>query len=76
MIDGLKAWAGDEIDLLTLQPSMRVGDQVEIINGPLQGLSGTILKESEERVRITILLSFLQDGAHLNVERADLRLIA
>ena len=76
LIDGLRSWAGNEVDLLTLQPSMRVGDRVEVTNGPLQGLSGTILKEAQERVRVTILLSFLQNGAQLTVERSDLRLIA
>src|SRR5687767_11293197 len=48
LIDGLKTWAGNEVDILTLQPAMRVGDQVEITNGPMRGLSGTILRESEE----------------------------
>jgi transcriptional antiterminator RfaH len=76
LIEGLKSWAGNEVDILTLQPAMRVGDQVEITNGPMRGLSGTILKESAESVRVTILLSFLLNGAHLNVERTDLRLIA
>jgi transcriptional antiterminator RfaH len=76
LIESLRSWAGNEVDLLTLQPSIRVGDRVEVTNGPLQGLSGTILNESQERVRVTILLSFLQNGAHLNVERSDIRLIA
>ncbi len=76
LIDRLKSWAGNEIDLLMLQPSMHVGDQVEITNGPLQGFSGIILKETHENIRVTILLSFLQSGAQLNVDRADLRLIA
>jgi transcription antitermination factor NusG len=53
-----------------------MGDHVEVTQGPLQGLSGTILKESEERARVTILLSFLQDGAQLSVDRCDLRRIA
>ena len=76
LIEGLQAWAGDEIDIITLQPSLRIGDHVEVTQGPLQGLSGTILKESEERVRVTILLSFLQNGAQLSVDRRDLRRIA
>ena len=76
LIQGLREWADEEVDLLDLQPSMRIGDRVEITTGPMQGLSGTILKESKESVRITILLSFLQDGAQLNLERSDLRLIA
>jgi transcriptional antiterminator RfaH len=76
LIDSLRTWAGNEVDLLTLQPSLHVGDEVEITNGPLQGFSGTVLKETEERVRVTILLSFLQNGAHIHVDRADLRRIA
>ena len=76
LIEGLREWAGEGVDLLDLQPSMRIGDRVEITTGPMQGLSGTIVKESKESVRITILLSFLQDGAQLNLERSDLRLIA
>jgi transcription antitermination factor NusG len=76
LIEGLREWAGEEVDLLDLQPSMQIGDRVEITNGPMQGLSGTIVKESKESVRITILLSFLQDGAQLNLERSNLRLIA
>jgi hypothetical protein len=42
----------------------------------MQGLSGTILSECSERNRVKLLLSFLQEGAHLSVDRADLRLIA
>lgn len=76
LIESLKSWAGNEVDLLTLQPSLHVGDEVEITHGPMQGFSGTVMKESEESVRVTILLSFLQNGVHLNVDRADLRLIA
>ena len=76
LIESLQSWAGNEVDLITLQPDFRVGDSVEIAAGPLQGLSGIILKESEERARVTILLSFLQNGAQLNVDRCDLRRIA
>ena len=76
LIGNLQSWAGDEVDIITLQPGLRAGDQVEITSGPFQGFSGTIFQESEERARVTILLSFLQNGAHLSVDRADLRLIA
>jgi transcriptional antiterminator RfaH len=76
LIESLQSWAGDATDIITLEPTLRVGDQVEVTGGPLQGFSGTILKESEEKVRVTILLSFLQNGAHVSVDRADLRRIA
>lgn len=76
LIEGLKSWAGNEIDMLVLQPAPRVGNHVEITNGPLRGLSGTILKASSESVRVTLLLSFLQNEVQLNVDRTDVRLIA
>jgi transcriptional antiterminator RfaH len=76
LIENLQSWAGNEVDIFTLQPTFRVGDQVEVTGGPLQGFSGTILKEVEERARVIILLSFLHNGAHLSVDRRDLRLIA
>ena len=76
LIESLQSWAGDEVDLITIQPTLRIGDQVEVRSGPLQGFSGTVLNESEERTRVTILLSFLQNGAHVSVDRADLERIA
>jgi transcription antitermination factor NusG len=76
LLASLQSWAGDEVDLITIQPSLRVGDQVELVGGPLQGLSGTILKEHNGSARVTILLSFLQDGAHLTVDRSEVRLTA
>jgi transcription antitermination factor NusG len=76
LIENLQSWAGKEVDIFTLNPTFRVGDQVEVTGGPLQGFSGTILKEVEERTRVIILLSFLHNGAHLSVDRRDLRLIA
>lgn len=76
LIENLQSWAGNEVDIITLQPTLRIGDEVEVTCGPLQGLSGKILNEPEERARVTILLSFLQNGAQLSVDRADLRKIA
>jgi transcriptional antiterminator RfaH len=76
LIESLQGWAGTELDIITLQPAFRIGDHVEVTAGPMQGFSGTILNEPEERARVTILLSFLQNGAHLTVPRSDLRRIA
>jgi transcription antitermination factor NusG len=76
LIASLREWTAPENDILTLKPSMQPGDTVQIVAGPMQGLSGTILSECSERNRVKLLLSFLQEGAHLSVDRADLRLIA
>ncbi len=76
LIASLRDWTAPENDILTLKPTMQPGDSVQIVAGPMQGLSGTILAECNERNRVKLLLSFLQEGAHLSVDRADLRLIA
>lgn len=72
LIDELKAWAGNEIDRTTLLPSFRPGDAVQVVQGPMQGVSAVILRASDEHDRVTILLSLLQCGAQLNISRAQL----
>ena len=46
----------DGKDLITLQPVAEPGDEVELAEGPLQGLSGQVIevRPAEERVRIFV----------------------
>jgi len=74
LIAGLRDWTSPEDNILTLAPTMQLGDTVQIVAGPMQGLSGIIMSECNERNRVKLLLSFLQEGALLSVDRADLRL--
>ena len=78
LIAGLRNWAneGDSGDIITFKPTIQLGDAVQVVAGPMQGLSGVIMSECNERSRVKILLSFLQHGAHLSVDLADVRLIA
>jgi transcriptional antiterminator RfaH len=78
LINNLRSWTsdGEGGDVVALKPAIQPGDPVEIVAGPMQGLSGIIMTECNERNRVKILLSFLQHGAHLSVDLADLRLIA
>jgi transcriptional antiterminator RfaH len=76
LIEDLKRWSSGENGVITLRPTLRVGDQVEITSGPLQGLPGIITSDCSERDRVTVLLSILQCGAQLNVDRSLVRLIA
>jgi transcriptional antiterminator RfaH len=76
LIDDLKCWAGDGVDILSLRPTLRIGDRVEITDGPMRGLSATILQTSEDRDRVAILLSILECGAQMMVSRSDLRLVS
>ena len=75
LIDELKDWAGEGMEILTLQPSLRVGDRVEITDGPMRGLPAVILQASDDRDRVAILLSILECGAHMTISRSELRLV-
>jgi transcriptional antiterminator RfaH len=72
LIDELKSWAGDGVDLITIQPDLRPGDQVEIIDGPMRGLPAVILHASDDNDRVSVLLSILECGAHVNISRTQL----
>jgi transcriptional antiterminator RfaH len=72
MIDELKGWAGEAVDLITLQPLMGPGDLVEITEGPMQGLQAVILNQRNDRDRVAVLLSMLKYGAQMIISRAQL----
>jgi transcriptional antiterminator RfaH len=73
LITELKQWAGDEFDVITLNADFGAGESVEITAGPMRGMSATILHASADRERVTILLSILQHGAQMMIDRAHLR---
>jgi transcription antitermination factor NusG len=73
LIGELKKWAGETLDIINLRPPLSPGDQVEITDGPMRGLSATILHSHEDRDRVAILLSLLQYGAQITISRSQLR---
>ena len=72
MVAELKGWAGEAIDLISIQPDFHPGDQVNIIDGPMRGLPAVILHCSQDSDRVAVLLSILECGAHMNISRAQL----
>ncbi len=75
LINELKGWVDTELDNLSLRPSLRPGDPVQIVGGPMQGVSAVILRASDEQDRVTILLSILQHGAQLTLSRDQIERI-
>lgn len=73
LIDEMKQWAGEGFDILTLDPPLHVGDRVEITDGPMRGLTAVILRTSDDRDRVAILLSILECGAQMHISRSELR---
>jgi len=72
IIDQLKQWAGEAVDVVTVRPGFRPGDLVEIADGPLRGLQAVVLQEMSDRDRVAVLLSTLGCQARLIVSRSQL----
>ena len=72
IIDQLKQWAGEAVDVVTVRPDFRPGDLVEISDGPLRGLQAVVLQEMSDRDRVAVLLSTLGCQARLIVSRSQL----
>lgn len=76
LVSDLKGWAGEgDNDIITLQPSLAVGDAVQITHGPMRGLSATILQVDDARDRVALLLTILH-GAQLTVSRSQVERVA
>lgn len=71
MIAELKSWAGEAVDLISIQLDFRPGDRVEIVDGPMCGLPAVILHNNNSD-RVAVLLSILECGAQLNISRTQL----
>jgi transcriptional antiterminator RfaH len=72
IINQLKQWAGDAVDVVTVRPGLQPGDMVEIAEGPLRGLQAVVLQEMSDRDRVAVLLSTLGCQARLIVSRSQL----
>lgn len=75
LIAELKTWAGEGHDVITLKTDLAVGDTVEITDGPMRGISATILQVDDARDRVALLLTILQ-GAQLTVSRGQVQRVA
>jgi len=51
----------------------RVGDEIEVAEGPLRGLKGVFQKEVGEKERVMILLSYVSYQGQLLIEKKKLR---
>ena len=72
IIEQLRQWAGEAVDVVTVRPGFQPGDLVEIADGPLRGLQAVVLQEMSDRDRVAVLLSTLGCQARLIVSRSQL----
>jgi transcriptional antiterminator RfaH len=49
----------EEDEVVTLTPTIELGDEVEVAHGPLQGMQGTVIGVPTAAERVKILIEFL-----------------
>jgi transcriptional antiterminator RfaH len=59
LIEQVRLQSRDEQELITVLPSLTIGDEVEVATGPFQGMKGTIQDVAPANERVKVLLEFL-----------------
>ena len=59
LIEQLENQEGSDEDVLTIQPTINEGDEVEIAHGALQGFQGRVVEVLPAHERVKILIEFL-----------------
>ena len=60
-----------ELDKYGQEPG--IGDEIEVVEGPLKGLKGIFKKELDERERVMILLNYVSYQGMLLIEKKKLK---
>jgi len=64
----------DENDMLTLQPTVKEGDEVEIAHGAMQGITGEVVEVLPASERVKLLIDFLGNPLVVNADLFSLLL--
>jgi transcriptional antiterminator RfaH len=68
----LKSWAGEAVDVISIQPGLRPGDPVQITDGPMQGLRAVFQHDVSTHDRVAILLSVMDTEARMIINRSQI----
>ncbi len=69
IVEGLAALV-DAHGLIATGGELRSGDRVEVVNGPLASLVGTLIK-AESRDRVRVFVELMNAGVPVSLERSD-----
>lgn len=72
LIEELRRWAGESLDVVTIRPGLQPGDHVEIVAGPMRGLQAVILHGMRDSERVAVLLTALNFSARAIIDRSQL----
>jgi transcriptional antiterminator RfaH len=72
LVEALRGWAGETLDIITIEPGFRPGDLVEITDGPMRGLQAVIVSDRNDRERVSVMLSILERQVPAMIDRSQI----
>ncbi len=60
--------SSDQSETLTVTPSLEIGDDIEVANGPLQGMSGRVHSINAATERVKVLIEFLGETQPVDLD--------
>lgn len=73
MLAGLRENVGDE-EIVTLETSVEIGQQVEVTSGPFRGFWGEVMRLSSGKQRVLLLMEFLGRVTHVEVKAENIHI--
>lgn len=70
VVEGLAALLDDD-GLIATGSELRSGDKIEVVNGPLASLVGTLVR-AESRDRVRVFIELMNAGVPVSLERSDI----
>ena len=68
LIHEVSLQSDDEAELITVTPELSVGEEIEVANGPFQGMKGTVQSVAPATERVKVLLEFLGQVQPVNLD--------
>lgn len=77
VVTGIRARERDGfVELQKYGQAPGVGDEIEVVEGPLKGLRGIFQKDLDDRERVMILMNYVSYQGSLRIEKAKLKKVA
>jgi transcriptional antiterminator RfaH len=74
VVTGIRAREKDGlVELQKYGQAPNVGDEIEVVEGPLKGLRGVFQKDLDDKERVMILLNYVSYQGVLRIEKAKLK---
>lgn len=70
VVESLRSTEGELLVSQLFDDTLKAGDSVHVLAGPLQGMMGTVLRDLNQGNRVAILMSLLNSDVKVEIDRS------